>query len=408
MEDSRSKSVAIRQLARELLDDMELGRINIEQTVLKALRLARLSDATEQQSWLVLELTGYEVDNEFSMKYLGWTGRWTDQARRQAFREPLAQLEARLRSWELQLQTLRIPDVNASISLSSSNPQEYVGGTALARREFPDPSKPINAVINQSNQLAQYISRVSGIRTKTIAMIYNFALNTHLQREFSSLTESIFDQYKLEVDRLIATTSGDVLQKLPSVWMRLGEGDAEAITHALTTCRRILDAFANSMIPESTLTEEELKANNLTKGRTARYRIRKYISQQSQSDSQRDRLGRSLTDIYSKLSGGVHDEVSVAEARALFLGTYLLLGEVLALPGTPSPPAAESVGPTPQTPEPPTTETVSQTSSDQDASGGGASGEQGRLDPPDADRPGSGRHDAEMRVPDHDIEGRDS
>src|SRR5438034_8183628 len=129
MEDPRSRSVAVRELARQLLDDIELGRLSVEQTVLKALRLARLADATEHQAWLAFELVGYTDNSELAVKYMTWAGRWTDQPRSLGWREPLAQLETRLRSWDLQIQSLRIPDVNASVSLSSANPNEYVGGS---------------------------------------------------------------------------------------------------------------------------------------------------------------------------------------------------------------------------------------------------------------------------------------
>jgi len=357
MEDARSKSAAIRQLARELLDDIELGRLTVEQTVLKALRLARLSDAMEQQAWLALELVGYTVDDELSMKYMGWTGRWIDQAKRLAHRDPLAQLESRLKSWELQLQTIRIPDVNASISLSSSNPNEYVGGVGLNRRHFPDPNKSINAVIYQSNQLTENIGQISGIRTKTIAMIYNFVLNVYLQREFSFLTESIFDQYKLQVDSLIASTAGDALRKFPSVWMRLAEGDPEAISHALSTCRRIIDAFAESVYPEATIPQADFDANkDLKLGYTTRHRINAWVERRSPSDTQRQKLRQSLANIYGRVTAGVHNTVTPAEARALFLGTYLLLGEVLTLPEPPTPSADESTRPTSEASTPPIAE----------------------------------------------------
>ena len=46
-------------LARELLDDIELSRLAPEQLLLKATRLARLLDAKEVQKWLQFELEGY-------------------------------------------------------------------------------------------------------------------------------------------------------------------------------------------------------------------------------------------------------------------------------------------------------------------------------------------------------------
>ena len=38
-----------------------------------------------------------------------------------------------------------------------------------------------------------------------------------------------------------------------------------------------------------------------------------------------------LANLFDRVSSGVHNDVSVSEARALFLNTYLLLGEILHL-----------------------------------------------------------------------------
>jgi hypothetical protein len=45
-----------------------------------------------------------------------------------------------------------------------------------------------------------------------------------------------------------------------------------------------------------------------------------------------DRLRRSLSDIYGRVSTGVHADVDGHEARYLFLTTYVLLGEILTFP----------------------------------------------------------------------------
>ena len=45
-----------------------------------------------------------------------------------------------------------------------------------------------------------------------------------------------------------------------------------------------------------------------------------------------DRLRRGLSDIYRRVSTGVHSDVDGHEARYLFLTTYLLLGEIFTFP----------------------------------------------------------------------------
>ena len=84
-----------------------------------------------------------------------------------------------------------------------------------------------------------------------LALIHTFVTETYYERVFSDLAQDTFEKYKAKVDRLIAANSGNVLQKIPAVVDRLTEGDEEAVSQALTTCRRILEAFADSIFPAS-------------------------------------------------------------------------------------------------------------------------------------------------------------
>lgn len=49
------------------------------------------------------------------------------------------------------------------------------------------------------------------------------------------------------------------------------------------------------------------------------------------SKSRRDRLRRTVSDLYDRCSAGTHAEVTVEEARFIFLQTYIVLGEILTL-----------------------------------------------------------------------------
>jgi len=119
----QSKSKSIFDHASELLDDIELSRLSGESLLLKAIRLARLSDAEYEQMWLVYELAGYPHDNPnpVALEYMGIIRRWTDYGLREGYRMPLAEIEATIAALKMQMQTLRIPDV----SYSSSNQDAF-------------------------------------------------------------------------------------------------------------------------------------------------------------------------------------------------------------------------------------------------------------------------------------------
>ncbi|MFN5766115.1 MAG: hypothetical protein ACK470_17355, partial [Pseudanabaena sp.] len=58
-----------------------------------------------------------------------------------------------------------------------------------------------------------------------------------------------------------------------------------------------------------------------------------YIQLKTNSKSRKQKLRQTLSNLYSRVCSGVHSDVSINEAKALFLEVYLFLGEVLSLEG---------------------------------------------------------------------------
>ena len=100
---------------------------------------------------------------------------------------------------------------------------------------------------------------------------------------------------------------------------------------ALSTCRRIIEAFADSVYPPTDQTVEI--SGNVLKLDAGKHqnRINAYIHTKTESQSRKQRLRQNLSNLFDRVSTGVHSDVGAEEARALFLNTYLFLGEVLHL-----------------------------------------------------------------------------
>ena len=142
---------------------------------------------------------------------------------------------------------------------------------------------------------------------------------------------SLFTRNKL-LDDSNNLIYGNVLEQIPSVMSRLAEGNQESISQALTTCRRILESFADSIFPpiEDTI---EIGGNQLSLN-ASKYqnRINAYIHQRIESSTRKIRFRQNLSNLFDRVSTGVHKDVTAEEARALFLSTYLIIGEILHLP----------------------------------------------------------------------------
>ncbi|WP_158135975.1 AbiTii domain-containing protein [Photobacterium damselae] len=305
----QSRSEHILELAKELLDDIELSRTSAESLILKASRLARWVGSEEIRYWLKLEMQGYNSSNEVSLRYMGITGRWVDREKQRGYWGPLAQQEAAIIAEQAKLHAMRVPD------------------TAGDKAFFA-----IKKVTDEMTSSTSYISKLSGIKSRVLAKLHEFVSEIYYEKQFDSLSESIFERYKSDVDSLIGESCGGVLEQIPSVMSRLAEGNQEAISQSLTTCRRVIDSFADSIFPPSEETIE-IGGNQLSLAANRHQnRINAYIHQRIDSNTRKKRFSQNLANLYDRVSTGVHNEVTVEEARALFLNTYLLIGEILHLP----------------------------------------------------------------------------
>lgn len=305
----QSRSEHILELAKELLDDIELSRASAESLILKASRLARWVGSEEIRYWLKLEMQGYNSSNEVSLRYMGVTGRWVDPEKQRGYWGPLAQQEAAIIAEQAKLNAMRIPDTAGDMAFVATK-----------------------KVTDEMTSSASYISKLSGIKSRVLAKLHEFVSEIYYEKQFDSLSESIFERYKSDVDSLIGDSCGQVLEQIPSVMSRLAEGDQEAISQSLNTCRRVIDSFADNIFPPSEETIE-IGGNQLSLAANRHQnRINAYIHQRIDSDTRKKRFRQNLSNLYDRVSTGVHKEVTVEEARALFLNTYLLIGEILHLP----------------------------------------------------------------------------
>ena len=344
--DPGSRSAQILGLSRELLDDIELSRLQGEGIVLKAARLARLTESAQILEWLGYELRGYPpgpyVTLPVAWTYINATARLRTG---QNYLGPLATQEAEAAAMKLKLQALRVPDV--SYSLASANPHEHVSGLFQ-----PTPAAtlagPMNNAITAINLATNHLAIVSDIRGRVIGLIHAWVVGVYHERLFSGLATTIFEQFKRATDKALGERCGDALVKIPHVYERLMAGDKEAVSHALTTCRRVIVALADALYPPREPIERSGKMIELTEHHT-RNRLREYLRERVSSAHRFDRLNHTLTDFDNRFGAGVHDDVDADEARALLLGVYVFVGEVVSLPAlppaplnTPTPPDSSS------------------------------------------------------------------
>jgi len=314
-------------LAQELLDDIELGRLPLENLLLKTTKLARLIGDQEARKWLEYELSGFVSDDPVSLKYMLLTGRWLDQANNQGYWHSLAQIDARITMNKLQIQQLQVPNI-VFVPSRSSAPEEFSEYLEHFKKAA---TSPINQVLEHLQTLNAEVARLSGIRAKILARLHAFISKAYYELAFGNLQEAIFERQRKLVDAQLAESCGSILEELPAIYDRLIHGAPEAISQALSICHRLMNAFADSIYPP---TNETINIGGIELQLTSEHplnRIQAFIQKSCESASRRHGLQRSFSDLYDRVSTGVGGEMTPDEARFLFLQTYILLGEVLSL-----------------------------------------------------------------------------
>ena len=139
------------------------------------------------------------------------------------------------------------------------------------------------------------------------------------------------------MESFLSRISPRVLDQFTAAYRRAREDDAESKTHALTTCRRILESVADVVYPPRA--EPVMDAS----GKSRKVGPENYINRlwmfiaDSRIGSTHSKLqlatlqdyGARIDKVYSLANKGVHDDVAQAEVDTCVMQTYLLAGEVL-------------------------------------------------------------------------------
>lgn len=297
------------RVADELLADIELKRLKASEVVLKASRLARLVGHTELTEFLGFERSGYPTDGS-ARPWIGRAGRWADKEKKTFHTSSIAKVEAQVESAQQAIDAMR----------GGGN---YSGDNALLASRRHD-----ERILQSSAVFGTW----AGICGQVVATVYDMITEIYHELLFSEIQASLFADTQERVDGALAAASGTALEKIERISDRLRDGDRESVSQALTTCRRLIDSSADYVFPA----RDELykigdEADLKVGPQQVLNRLQAHTHACGASKSRRDRLRRTLADLYARCSAGTHAEVTIDEARFIFLQTYIALGEILSL-----------------------------------------------------------------------------
>lgn len=163
------------------------------------------------------------------------------------------------------------------------------------------------------------------------------------QLSYANTNERIFERFRSRVDGLLATEAPTVLDQFSAVYRRLRDAESagasavgEELSQAVTTCRRILKAVADHLLPGAPGQVSE--SGHALTDKEYRNRLLEYIKADVASDTTEEAMRAAVGGIFERFaamdrlaSKGVHADVGLAEAETCALQTYFVAGELLAL-----------------------------------------------------------------------------
>ena len=321
------------ELSEEILESIELEKIKLSSIVLRCLRLARLINDNEAALWLQYESTGYPradnghiEKNAFEIAYQKGRKEFPKNAKdtkRYVFPETVSELEAGIEIARNSKNTLTTEGVSvegqmAALALSTStnnvrNEREYI----------------VTTVIDYQNKL-----------TRLRGNYYNYALNISHQLKFGNKAESIFNEYRIIVEDVFSEIAPESLNKLATAAENINENNKESWAQAITSCRRVFQEISEGLfskyIPDCTkeyITKNGEKLNISGDKYKNKYFALVDFASDSETASNMYNTNIELTVSYitnlnELLCKGVHDDVTLEQARSGILHTYMALGDL--------------------------------------------------------------------------------
>lgn len=176
--------------------------------------------------------------------------------------------------------------------------------------------------------------------------LYRYLLSIESALLLSAAGEDVFDRHRQRVESVLRAIAPEVLDMLTAAIARSAEvNNPESHSHALTSCRRVLEAVADLVFPAREEphvgmdgVERSVRANQY------RNRIIAFVEQAGSTTLNRA-VSASIADLASRLGEvdaltqkGVHSHPTQDDVDFGVVQTYLLAGEVLAIHSRPDTP----------------------------------------------------------------------
>lgn len=335
----------ILNLVEEALNAVDDPGASVSALARKAARIARLRNDFENLLWIEMELSPL-LDERSKQEFATESAHHLLRTEHERIWKT---------AWETYLQERKIRQITSSGELTDTG---AIDGSSLAEIEhtlsrlraeadlLASPfesgalmSSAERARVKMRGSLHAVIHDRNAVLERVRQRVYDFLSRTEKELYLGHVNARIFQRIQSFVDERLRLLSPDILEQFKVVYRRIEEGDDEALSQALTSCRRILKGVADAVYPAGTspVVGSDGKTRMLTDDKFIA-RLHQYCFEAVGGSAADHLLLLQINEIGSRLdrlndlsSKGVHASVSLEEAERCIVQTYLVIGDVLRL-----------------------------------------------------------------------------
>ncbi|QUC01890.1 MULTISPECIES: hypothetical protein [Cellulosimicrobium] len=180
---------------------------------------------------------------------------------------------------------------------------------------------------------AEYESTIERVKQA----VHDILVDTERQIESGQRRPSIFERGQAYIAGALARRAPDALTTFEAAEDALQRGTPEDLSHALTSCRRMIKALADALYPATgeKITGDDGRERPMTDD-AYNNRLLQFAVEHIDGSTHQDLVNETLKGLGNRLkrlnelsSKGVHDVVSSAEAETCLMWTYLTVADFL-------------------------------------------------------------------------------
>jgi hypothetical protein len=262
----------------------------------------------EIEAWVNLELSGYPKIDDSNLPHLRRSGRRVGGQSNKYYTAPLDDVEEGIKQTDASLN--KIAQQIARESIYSSRVEKV---------------PPL-----EDKQRELWLQHEDYARVLRLARLelHSLAIRSYHRFTFFDLAGDIFARHMAGLTSVLRGRGADVLARLPTMYERLAAGGEEEISQALGTCRRMIAAFADAVLPARCDVIVVDGATHELGQKDVLNRIHEHLRQKCSSASRVLRLARTIRSLHERVSAGMKVAITAEEAESLCVLTCLTLGEI--------------------------------------------------------------------------------